>query len=99
VKGARAASPLNASDIERAYEELQDLVRSGEWEGRPKASIRLLLEAFDDLVAQINDLANFILANVPGEPSESSGACDTAQRIIGDLLQAAAWERKQRGQS
>ena len=34
---------------------------------------------------QIEKLANSIMAEVPGEPSRSEGAVDTAIRIIRDL--------------
>jgi len=43
------------------------------------------------LDAQIKKLADFIMAEVPGEPSQSEGAIDTAIRIIRtqqDLLRA-----------
>ena len=35
--------------------------------------------------SQINDLANFIMKSVEGEPSKSEGACITAIRIIKQL--------------
>ena len=38
-----------------------------------------------DLEAQIETLAKFIIAEIPGEPSQSEGAVDTAMRIIRDL--------------
>lgn len=34
------------------------------------------------LEAQINRLAEFIMTEVPGEPSQSEGACDTAIRLL-----------------
>jgi len=36
--------------------------------------------------SQIERLANFIMAEVPGEPSQSEGAIDTAIRIIRQFL-------------
>ena len=36
----------------------------------------------EKLRSQVKRLANFIMANVPGEPSKSEGAIDTAIRII-----------------
>ena len=40
----------------------------------------------DVLESQIGRLADFILAEVPGEPSQSEGAVDTAIRIIRGFL-------------
>ena len=36
-------------------------------------------------VSQITKLANYIMANVPGEPSASEGAVDTAIRVMSEL--------------
>jgi hypothetical protein len=36
---------------------------------------------------QIDKLANFIMAKVPGEPSENEGAVDTAIRIMSQQLE------------
>ena len=41
-----------------------------------------------DTQAQIDKLANFIMAEVPNEPSQSEGAVDTAIRIIATLTTA-----------
>ena len=38
------------------------------------------------LEGEITKLANYIMAEVPGEPSESQGACDTAIRVIRGFL-------------
>ena len=38
--------------------------------------------------SQIDRLANFIMAEVPGEPSQSEGAGDTAIRVIRRLTAA-----------
>jgi len=35
--------------------------------------------------AQIEELANFIMDNIPGEPSRSEGAVDTAIRLLGGI--------------
>lgn len=45
------------------------------------------------LTAQIDRLARWIMANVPGEPSRSEGAVDTAIRL---LAQAKLPENKKR---
>jgi len=37
----------------------------------------------NDLAAQIDRLAKWIIENVPGEPSQSEGAIDTAIRLLG----------------
>ena len=37
-----------------------------------------------NLQEQIDQLANFIIAEIPGEPSQSQGAVDTAIRIMAD---------------
>lgn len=37
----------------------------------------------EPVVAQVGRLANFIMARVPGEPSASEGAVDTAIRVLG----------------
>ena len=39
-----------------------------------------------DLDQQINQLANFIMAEIPGEPSQSEGAVDTAMRWMSSRL-------------
>lgn len=40
----------------------------------------------ETLKSQIDRLARFIMAEVPGEPSESEGAVDTAIRVIRKTL-------------
>jgi chromosome segregation ATPase len=55
----------------------------------------------EHLEGEINRLAEFIMTNVAGEPSQSQGACDTAIRVIGELRarveelteEAASWRR------
>jgi hypothetical protein len=52
--------------------------------------------------AEIDRLAEFIIANVPSEPSRSEGAVDTAMRVITEALAtiqqvrelADKWERE-----
>ena len=44
-----------------------------------------LRQRLADAEAQIVKLATFIMANVPGEPSESQGAVDTAIRVMTTL--------------
>ncbi len=46
------------------------------WEGRPRAQYG------EPLGTQVARLADYIMFNVPGEPSESAGAVDTAIRIL-----------------
>lgn len=41
-----------------------------------------LKETIESYAKQIDKLANFIMASVPGEPSQSEGAVDCAMRII-----------------
>lgn len=45
-------------------------------------------QAAESLDSQINRLANFIMAEVPGEPSQSDGAVDTAIRWMRSALKA-----------
>lgn len=40
------------------------------------------LEAHQHLVDKIDELANFILENIGGEPSKNEGAIDTAIRLL-----------------
>lgn len=47
------------------------------------------------LAAQIDDLARWILAHVPGEPSRSEGAIPTALRLLAQWqAEAAAWRAR-----
>ena len=46
----------------------------------------------DQLDVQIDRLANFIMQHVPGEPSQSQGAVDTAIRLLGRATRLAALE-------
>lgn len=41
-------------------------------------------EELAELERQIERLAQFIMHKIPGEPSQSEGAVDTAIRIMGD---------------
>ena len=45
--------------------------------------------------SQINDLANFIMNSVEGEPSKSEGACVTAMRIIKQLQTELAAQKNE----
>lgn len=51
----------------------------------PKTSARSTARRLRDRELQLTDLAQFIIENVPGEPSESEGAVDCAKRIITNL--------------
>lgn len=44
--------------------------------------IKEILDGYDNLRGQMSELANFIMKEVDGEPSQSQGAVDTAIRII-----------------
>lgn len=44
----------------------------------------------EPLASQVDRLARFILAHVPGEPSQNQGAIDTAIRIIETLQKKLA---------
>jgi len=39
-------------------------------------------DSYESLESQIDRLAHFIMENIPGEPSESEGAIDTAIRLL-----------------
>lgn len=42
----------------------------------------MLPGGFEPLDSQIQRLANFIMAEIPGEPSQNEGAIDTAIRLL-----------------
>ena len=48
-------------------------------------NIRAAIEKGENALAQIDELATFILEEVPGEPSRSEGAVDTAIRLLRQL--------------
>ncbi len=54
--------------------------------GEPLTDRMLALEESAGLKEQVDRLANFILNEVPGEPSENEGAVDTAIRLIRTYL-------------
>jgi hypothetical protein len=83
-----------------AEQEARDMLERCGWEEAQDASASDVVEvanlmserhahqqAMQGLQGQIDQLAKFIMANVPGEPSQSQGAVETAIRII-DRLQA-----------
>lgn len=49
------------------------------------ATLAAAQERADGLEIQIDNLASWILTNVPGEPSQNQGACETAMRIMATL--------------
>ncbi len=51
----------------------------------------------ESLESQVGRLASFIMEKVPGEPSRSEGAIDTAIRIIGNFLRSAPVKHVLRG--
>ena len=55
-----------------------------------KEEIAALREELAQRQGQIDTLANFILHSVPGEPSQSQGAVDTAIRVITTLREDLA---------
>lgn len=65
-------------------------VNYGEWKHRDDGFWVLEIDAVepgaDDAGTQIAQLAEFIMKEVPGEPSQSQGAVDTAIRIIRRFL-------------
>ena len=73
-------------------EGLRRLMETGDWsftmshpDGECRVSRADILELkrrTDNLDAQIDRLAKFIMAEVPGEPSASEGAVETAIRVI-----------------
>lgn len=46
----------------------------------------------EPLESQVNRLAEFIMHNIPGEPSQSQGAVDTAIRLLASLTRPAPAE-------
>jgi hypothetical protein len=42
----------------------------------------------EDLASQVDRLAKFIMSEIPGEPSQSQGAVDTAIRLLTEEQQA-----------
>lgn len=43
-------------------------------------------EKLENLEAQVDRLAKFIMFNIPGEPSQSESACDTAIRLLAHYI-------------
>ena len=48
----------------------------------------------ETLEHQVQRLANFIMENIPGEPSQDEGAVDCAIRLLRDVYIARAGEVK-----
>jgi hypothetical protein len=61
-----------------------------------KEEIAALREELAQRQGQIDTLANFILHSVPGEPSQSQGAVDTAIRVITTLREELAQVTQER---
>jgi hypothetical protein len=57
-------------------------MRSDELADRLQEEVAKLTAERDHLDGEIKRLADFIMAEVPGEPSQSQGAVDTAIRVI-----------------
>ena len=49
----------------------------------------------ESLISQIERLSNFIMQEIPGEPSRDQGAVDTAIRLLRDRAKAIAQARKE----
>lgn len=71
----------NALSTEYMLRELQNGIP-----GCGEIYIKDILKRFDLIQGQIDKLAKFITDKVPGEPSKSEGAIDTAIRVLGDLI-------------
>ena len=94
-------------DIEWAIKEIEGLETetSGKWPHNKmieKEIVLGILKQLDEpeVNSQIDKLANFIMSEVEGEPSQSQGAVDTAIRIIKSYQnqdrQTGGTERKKR---
>jgi hypothetical protein len=53
-------------------------------------AVKALQDRIDNSAAQIEKLADFILAKVPGEPSQNEGAVDTVIRVLSKFLDKKA---------
>lgn len=69
-------------DRDRAWKHMDDAINDGLWTARTIAKQR------DDLHSQIKKLADFIIEEIPGEPSTSDGAVDVAIRLLRNYIQA-----------
>ena len=86
---------FEASDVAQAFSEFvthgiptrPTVTASG---GDPSADRAERDAIIADLRGQIDRLASVIIAEVPGEPSQSEGACDTAIRVLRDQRQQLA---------
>lgn len=52
------------------------------------------MESVESAEQQIKRLARFIMEEIPGEPSQSEGAVDTAIRLLRQYLRAAQAAKK-----
>lgn len=66
---------------------------------RRLAALRSPAPEVDGLREQVDRLAAFILAEVPGEPSQSQGAVDTAMRVLGQQMADLATARRERDEA
>lgn len=72
---------LEEADNERKRQRENDEVEEPDYKRlHARAMVRM-----SELQEQIGNLAQFIMDNVPGEPSQSQGAVDTAIRVIRKL--------------
>ena len=77
----------------RAWSELGVTTYTGKSIPEHYAALR---EELANRQGQIDTLANFILRSVPGEPSQSQGAVDTAIRVITTLREELAQVTQER---
>ena len=89
VKGDESEETEAKKDIEWAIKEIEGLETetSENWPHNKMIEKEIVLGILNQLDepevnSQINKLANFIMSEVEGEPSQSQGAVDTAIRII-----------------
>lgn len=98
VSNAALVYKRQTAEAEADYEHLRDgIIRvlgdrafDGD-EDEAELLVRNVESALSAAEQQIDKLATFIMENVPGEPSESEGAVDTAIRLLSAL--SAEWEQ------
>ena len=79
---AETQRDMNGAEIDTLLKQLYDARYEANLANRGFETIE---KQDADLREQVNALAEYIMQNVPGEPSQSQGAVDTAIRIMTDL--------------
>lgn len=83
---------LRALTDEEIIDEIKKHLDNSGFDSRKKVNaitVALLQRDYstnEDFKGQIEKLANFIMENIPGEPSQSEGAVDTAIRLLNDTV-------------